>query len=220
MSKSLGNVVRPLEMKKRYGMDTFRYFLLREMAFGQDGVFSMDAFVMRVNADLANNLGNLVSRILAMQKKYFAGVVQPLVGTWAEEDVKLSEMFLQTGEDLRRHMEKLSFHRALESIWTALDRTNQYIVQTSPFLLMKDPEKHARVGEILHHLLEALRTTSNLLAPFLPETAREIRSLLAMPEDTSTGEIPWGSFYQQGHRVRPPKVLFPRIEEDTVDQEI
>ena len=220
MSKSLGNVVRPLEMKKRYGMDAFRYFLLREMAFGQDGVFSMDAFVMRVNADLANNLGNLVSRILAMQKRYFEGVVQPLEGPWAEEDVKLSEMFLQTGEEIRRHMERLSFHRALESIWAALDRTNQYIVQTSPFLLMKDPEKHTRVGEILHHLLEALRTTSNFLAPFLPETAREIRSLLAMPEDTSTGEIPWGSFYQPAHRVRPPKVLFPRIEEEAVDQEI
>ena len=117
-------------------------------------------------------------------------------------------------------MERLSFHRALESIWAALDRTNQYIVQTSPFLLMKDPEKHTRVGEILHHLLEALRTTSNFLAPFLPETAREIRSLLAMPEDTSTGKIPWGSFYQPAHRVRPPKVLFPRIEKETVDQEI
>ncbi len=212
MSQSLGNVIRPLEMKKRFGMDAFRYFLLREMVFGQDGTFSMDAFVMRVNADLANNLGNLVSRILAMQKRYFDGVVQPLGGSWSEEDVKLREVFLQAGEELRRHMERLYFHRALESVWAALDRANQYIVQTSPFLLMKDPERRARAGEILHHLLEALRMTSNFLVPFLPETAKEIRSLLAIPEGPSTAEVPWGTYFQPAHIVRPPAMLFPRIE--------
>jgi methionyl-tRNA synthetase len=212
MSKSLGNVIRPLEMKKRFGMDAFRYFLLREMVFGQDGTFSMDAFVTRVNADLANNLGNLVSRILAMQKKYFDGVVQPLGASWSEEDIKLREVFLQAGEELRQQMERLYFHRALESIWAALDRTNQYIVQTSPFLLMKDPQRHARAGEILHHLLEALRMTANFLVPFLPETSQEIRSLLAIPEGPSTDEVPWGAYYQPGHIVRPPAILFPRIE--------
>ncbi|MFQ5849180.1 MAG: methionine--tRNA ligase [Candidatus Binatia bacterium] len=217
MSKSLGNVVRPLEMKKRYSMDAFRYFLLREMVFGQDATFSMDAFVTRLNADLANNLGNLVSRVLAMQEKYFDGVVQPLGEPWTKEDVMLREAFLHAREDIRRYMEGLYFHRALESIWGALDRTNQYIVQTSPFLLIKDPQKRTRVGEILHHLLEALRMTSGLLAPFLPETAKEIRSLLAVPEDAPTGEVPWGSFFQPAHRVRPPKVLFPRIEVEIVE---
>ena len=213
MSKSLGNVVRPLEMKERYGMDAFRYFLLRDMVFGQDAVFSLESFVTRINADLANNLGNLVSRVLAMQKKYFGGKVQPLGEAWAEEDQKLREGFLHTGGEIHRHMEGLYFHRALESIWGALDRTNQYIVRTAPFVLMKDPNNAKRVGEILHHLLESLRMTSEFLVPFLPDTAEEIRSLLIIPEDTAAEKIPWGSLFKPDHQVRPPKVLFPRIED-------
>lgn len=213
MSKSLGNVVRPLEMKERYGMDAFRYFLLRDMVFGQDAAFSLESFVTRINADLANNLGNLVSRVLAMQKKYFDGKVQPLGESWAEEDQKLSEGFLHTGDEIHRHMEGLYFHRALESIWGALDRTNQYIVQTSPFVLMRDPKNAKRVGEILHHLLESLRMTSEFLIPFLPDTAEEIRSLLAIPENTAAEKIPWGCLFKPDHHVHPPKVLFPRIED-------
>lgn len=212
MSKSLGNVVRPLEMKERYGMDAFRYFLLREMVFGQDATFSLDAFVTRVNADLANNLGNLVSRVLAMQEKYFAGAVQPLGRVWAKEDQELRDTFLQAEEDLRRHMAELHFHRALEAIWAAIDQTNRYIVQTSPFVLIKDPEKRARVGEILHHLLEAIRMAARLLSPFLPETAKEIQTLLGVSRETSGQPSSWGEFFLAGHKVNPPKVLFPRIE--------
>ncbi|HEU4340730.1 MAG TPA: methionine--tRNA ligase, partial [Candidatus Binatia bacterium] len=160
MSKSLGNVVRPLEMKQRFGMDAFRYFLLREMAFGQDAKFSEEALVTRVNADLANNLGNFVSRVLAMQDKYFGGVVQPLGADWPSEDVKLRDAFARAEFDLKSQMEELQFHRALEAVWGALDHANRYIVQTAPFTLIKEPAKQARVGEVLHHLLEALRTVS------------------------------------------------------------
>ena len=212
MSKSLGNVVRPLEMKERFGMDAFRYYLLRDMVFGQDAVFSLEAFVTRINADLANNLGNLVSRVLAMQQRYFKGSVQPQGEHGAEEDGTLRETFWETGENIRRHMEGLQFHRALESIWFSLDRTNQYVVQTSPFVLIRDPDKRPRVGEVLHHLLEALRRTADYLAPFLPETAREIRSLLGIPEDTATVNVPWGFYFHPGHQVKAPKTLFPRIE--------
>ncbi|MCZ6623704.1 MAG: methionine--tRNA ligase [Deltaproteobacteria bacterium] len=212
MSKSLGNVVRPLEMKNRYGMDAFRYFLLREMVFGQDATFSLDAFVTRVNADLANNLGNLVSRVLAMQEKYFAGVVQPLGPVWAKEDQELRETFLRAEKDLKRHMVELHFHRALEAVWGAIDHANRYIVQTSPFVIVKDPEKRGRVGEILHHLLEAIRLAAHLLLPFLPETAKEIQTLLSVSEEASSHPSPWGEFFLAGHKVKPPKVLFPRIE--------
>ena len=212
MSKSLGNVVRPLEMKERYGMDAFRYFLLREMAFGQDATFSLDAFVNRVNADLANNFGNLVSRVLAMQEKYFAGAVQPLGSEWAKEDVELCDKFRQVEEELKLHMESLQFHRALEAVWAAIDHANRYIVKTSPFVLFKDTEKRGRVGEILHHLLEAIRTTTRLVAPFLPETSKELQRLLAIPESASNFQAPWGSFFVPGHKVLQPKVLFPRIE--------
>jgi methionyl-tRNA synthetase len=212
MSKSLGNVVRPLEMKARYGMDAFRYFLLREMAFGQDAAFSLDALVSRVNADLANNFGNLVSRVLAMQEKYFSGVVQPLGGEWAKEDMELRDKFLQAEEELQQHMQTLQFHRALESLWAALDHANRYTVQTSPFVLYKDPEKRGRVGEILHHLLEAIRTTARLIGPFLPDSAKELKRLLAIPEGATNPDAPWGGFFAPGHKVMPPKVLFPRIE--------
>ena len=171
MSKSLGNVIRPLDMKERYGMDAFRYYLLREMVFGQDATFSLEAFVNRVNADLANNFGNLVSRVLAMQKRYFGGVVQPMGDGARAQDREIEGSLSDGGRQRgKRHMEEMAFHRALESIFVALDKTNQYIVQTAPFTLVKEPDQKARVGEILHHVLEGVRITGELLAPFLPET--------------------------------------------------
>jgi methionyl-tRNA synthetase len=210
MSKSLGNVIRPLDMKARFGMDAFRYFLLREMAFGQDAKFSEEALVTRINADLANNLGNLVSRVLAMQEKYFGGVVQPLNGAWAAEDADLRDRFAQAEIDIRSSMIDLQFHRALESLWSALDHANRYIVQTAPFTLIKEPAKQARVGEVLYHLLEVVRTLARLLAPFMPDTARALRDLLALNDNAL--RAPWGEGFAAGHTVQPPKVLFPRIE--------
>jgi methionyl-tRNA synthetase len=210
MSKSLGNVIRPLEMKARFGMDAFRYFLLREMPFGQDAKFSEEALITRINADLANNLGNLVSRVLTMQQKYFAGVVQPLSVSWADEDVKLRDAFAAAESDLKSQMEQLQFHRALEAVWSALDHGNRYIVQTAPFTLFKDPSKHGRVGEVLHHSLEVVRFMARLLAPFMPNTARELRGLLAV--DESGLGASWGQGFAAGHKINPPKSLFPRIE--------
>lgn len=212
MSKSLGNVIRPLEMKGRFGMDAFRYFLLREMPFGQDAKFSEEALVTRINADLANNLGNLVSRVLAMQQKYFAGVVQPLSATRAPEDTELHDRFVKAENDLKGYMAELQFHRALESIWSALDHANRYIVQTAPFTLVKDPAKQARVGEVLHHLLDVVRTLSRLLAPFMPDTGNELRQLLALDDAAPSYAAPWGKGFSAGHKINPPKVLFPRIE--------
>src|SRR5258706_3484153 len=139
MSKSLGNVIGPLEMKQRFGMDAFRYFLLREMAFGQDATFSEDAFVTRVNADLANGIGNLVSRTLAMQQRYFGGAVQPL-GEWTAEDRELAAAFAAARNEVRAFTEQLAFHRALEALWRAIDQANKYITTTSPFTLAKAPD--------------------------------------------------------------------------------
>jgi methionyl-tRNA synthetase len=212
MSKSLGNVIRPLEMKGRFGMDTFRYFLLREMVFGQDATFSLEGFITRVNADLANNLGNLVSRVLAMQQRYFGGEVQPLGSAWSLEDRELKEVFVRADVDMRRHMNELHFHRALEALWAAIDHANRYIVQTSPFVMFKDPEKRPRVGEVLYHLLEAIRTTAHLTSPFLPETSAEIRRLLDLTDEAWDRSPPWGEGFLRGHKIRSPKVLFPRIE--------
>jgi methionyl-tRNA synthetase len=211
MSKSLGNVVRPLDMKARYGMDAFRYYLLREMAFGQDADFSEDALVTRLNADLANGLGNLASRVLAMQQRYFGGVVQPRMPDGA--DAALAGAFALARRELESHTAELAFHRALESLWRALDHANKYVVETAPFTLWKDPAKRPRVGAILHELSEALRITAQLVEPFLPETSRRLVALLGLaPESVGKLDLPWGSAFSAGHRTLPPEPLFPRVE--------
>ena len=216
MSKSLGNVIHPLEMGARYGMETFRYFLLREMAFGQDADFNADAVVTRANADLANNLGNLVSRTLSMQQRYFTGVVQPL-GAATAEDQGLIAAFAEAYRTVPRLTEDLALHRALEALWRAVDHANKYIVVTAPFTLAKDPAQRPRVGTILHHLLEALRTTALLLTWSLPETSAHIQRLLGLESTTVLpAELGWGTHFAAGHHTQPPVALFPRIETPAV----
>jgi methionyl-tRNA synthetase len=211
MSKSLGNVVRPLDVKFRYGMDAFRYYLLREMAFGQDAEFSEDALVTRLNADLANGLGNLASRVLAMQQRYFGGVVQPRAPEHADE--ALAAAFAAARAELDAHTADLAFHRALEALWRALDHANKYVVETAPFTLAKDKSRLPRVGAILHELSEALRATAQLVEPFLPDTARRLIDLLGLPaERLGDLDLPWGAAFAAGHRTRPPEPLFPRVE--------
>jgi len=212
MSKSLGNTVSPLEMKERIGMDAFRYFVLRESVFGQDADFREDSLTARYNADLANNLGNLVSRVLAMQQRYFAGVVQPLRGEWPKEDQELRDKFAQAETELKRYMAELQFHRALESVWAAIDHVNRYIVQTAPFTLFKDPAQRRRVGEVLYHLLEAIRQLSRLLVPFMPDTAKELQQLLGLKEKDPAYRAVWGQGFSPGDKINGPTVLFPRIE--------
>jgi methionyl-tRNA synthetase len=212
MSKSLGNTVSPLEMKKKIGMDAFRYFVLRESVFGQDADFRQESLTARYNADLANNLGNLVTRVLAMQEKYFGGVVQALSAHRTREDQELISAFARAESDMRRYMSELQFHRALEAIWSTVDHANRYIVQTAPFTLFKEPAQRPRVGEVLHHLLEAIRVLSELLAPFLPDTGRQLRELLGLSQASATVKVSWGQTFSSGHRVNGPKVLFPRIE--------
>jgi len=214
MSKSLGNTVAPLDVKARIGMDAFRYFLLRESVFGQDPDYRNDSLITRYNTDLANNFGNLISRVLTMQQKYFAGEVQPLSAAWAAEDTELRDKFARAERELHSYMAELQFHRALEAVWSALDHANRYVVQTAPFTLIKDPAKQPRVGEVLHHLLEVVRTLTRLLAPFLPDTAKELRALLGLADDGGSLSAPWGQGFAPGHKIRPPKVLFPRIESE------
>jgi methionyl-tRNA synthetase len=212
MSKSLGNVVRPLEMKERYGMDAFRYVLLRESVFGLDADFREEALVTRINADLANNLGNLVSRTLSMQQRYFKGVVQPRSAP-RPEDEALRASFEAAAVEVEEQVGALMLSRALEAIWRASDHANKYIVETAPFTLAKDPAQQARVGTILHNLLEALRVTAQLTAPFLPETAERIRELLGLPSGALALPGPvWGEAFPSGHVVQAPVALFPRID--------
>jgi methionyl-tRNA synthetase len=212
MSKSLGNVIRPLDVRERYGLEAFRYFLLREMAYGQDATFTEDALVTRINADLANNLGNLVSRALAMQQKYFQGTVQPLGARQADDDHLISA-FANALREVPALIEKLAFHRALEALWKAIDQANKYIVVTAPFTLAKDEAQKPRVGSILHHLLEVLWHSALLLRGPLPQTSDRIFALLDVePPDELPTELAWGRHFESGHQTKAPEVLFPRIE--------
>jgi methionyl-tRNA synthetase len=212
MSKSLGNVIRPLEMKALYGIDTLRYFLLREMVFGQDASFSEDAFVTRANADLANNLGNLVSRTLSMQQRYFDGAVQPL-GTRTAEDEELIAAFETAYREVPQFMRDFAFHRSLEALWRAIDQANKYIVVTAPFKLAKDESQRARAGSILHHLLEALHAAALLLTWSMPDTSARIFELLGAAQPARLPDaLGWGTHFPSGHTTQRPVVLFPRIE--------
>ncbi len=217
MSKSLGNVVRPLDMKTRYGMDVFRYYLLREMAFGQDAVFSDTALVARVNADLADNFGNLANRVLRMQQRYFAGEVQALAAEPRPEDVALRAAFATARQELATHMNAFAFHRALEGIWQAMGHANQYVQATAPFRLAADAATRPRAGHILHELLEALRVAAELAEPFVPESARRLWSMLGLSgEPRLAGSPPWGQAFPPGHFTATPQILFPRIETETL----
>jgi len=212
MSKSLGNVVRPLDMKARYGADGFRYYLLREMAYGQDAEFSEAALVTRLNADLANGLGNLASRVLSMQQRYFAGLVQPRAPEPVDEG--LVAAFARARRELDGHVAEFAFHRALEALWRALDHANKYVVETAPFTLAKDPARRPRVGAVLHELCEALRVTAQLVEPFMPETAVRLTGLLGLPAARLADlDLPWGAAFSTGHRTAPAEALFPRIED-------
>ena len=212
MSKSLGNVISPLAMKEKIGLDAFRYFLLRESVFGQDADFREESLHARYNAELANNIGNLVSRTLAMQDRYFKGVVQPCTEPTPEIDQKLAAAFAQAAIEVEQHVTNLSLSRALEAIFRATDQANKYITETAPFTLAKDQAALPRVGNILHNLLEALRVSAQLLTPFLPDTCEKIFTLLALPPELKTAyDLPWGKAFIPGHQVQKPQPLFPRL---------
>jgi methionyl-tRNA synthetase len=208
-SKSSGLTADPLEYEKTYGKDALRFFFLRDGVYGLDVDFSDERLTERYNADLANDLGNLTSRVLSMAQRYFGGEVKAESGV-TDEDRALADVFAAIPAKVALQTEELAFNRALEVIWQALDGANKYIVATSPFTLAKDPAKLPRVAEILATLLECLRVSADTLAPFMPSTAPRILELLGV--DEATARAPFGQGIKPGHRVKAPVPLFPRIE--------
>ena len=175
MSKSKGNVIDPLILKKHFGKDAIRYYLLKEIPFGQDGNFTNETFINKINSDLANDLGNLVSRTSAMIGRYFDGII-PEPSQKEDIDDKLIKLALSAPKNIMDYMDKLRIPEALECIWTLVRRANKYIDETSPWILAKDESKRERLGTILYNLTESLRFISVLLSSFLPETSCKINS--------------------------------------------
>ncbi|HEX3029837.1 MAG TPA: methionine--tRNA ligase, partial [Clostridia bacterium] len=213
MSKSKGNVVDPMILIQKYGLDAIRYFLLREVPFGSDGVFSNEALINRINSDLANDLGNLVSRTVAMIDKYFDGTL-PAERESGEFDEDLKKIVMETPVKVEELLDKLQFSSALTEIWKVISRTNKYIDETMPWVLAKDEAKKPRLAEVMYNLAESLRIVSILIQPFMPETPGKIWHQLGMDKgaltDWESAKI-WGQ-YPSGIKVNKGEIIFPRID--------
>ncbi|PTX55224.1 methionyl-tRNA synthetase [Melghirimyces profundicolus] len=223
MSKSKGNVVDPIPLVDRYGLDPVRYYLLREVPFGSDGVFTPEGFVERTNADLANDLGNLLHRTLTMVKKYAGGVVpKPLEDTTAGDE-KLKLLAKETVQKVEAAMDKMKFSVALVSIWELVRGTNRYLEATMPWELAKAPEKKEVLGSVLYHVVESLRMVSILIQPFLVRTPLRMWELLGL--DAASEAVSWESLYRfgsypAGTKVKKAKPLFPRLDVEEEAKEI
>ncbi|MFH2011312.1 MAG: methionine--tRNA ligase [Pseudomonadota bacterium] len=214
ISKSLGNTVKPLSLKDKYGLDAFRYFLMREMVFGLDANFSENALVNRLNSDLANDLGNLVSRSSAMVIKYFKGVLHKPV-RYFETNERLSDDATKTIEEVISQMDQLAFSKALIAIWGFISSVNKYIDETSPWALAKNEEQSGRLEAVLYNIIEALRVITVLIFPFMPTTAEKIWTSLGIKVDLNAQRLEdikgWGKI---GENVTLSKIepIFPRVE--------
>ncbi|MFU0825769.1 methionine--tRNA ligase [Clostridium sp.] len=210
MSKSKGNVVDPVTLVKHFGTDAVRYYLLHEIPFGQDGLYTSEIFIKKTNSDLANDLGNLLNRTIAMINKYFDGVIQAPTAK-EEVDAELIKTALEAPSKVEDRMNALKIPEALDEIWAVVRRSNKYIDETMPWVLAKDEDKKERLGTVLYNLVESLRIISVMLSAFLPETSDKINTQLNVSLAT------WDSIAsfdgtQAGTKVGAGEAIFPRID--------
>ncbi|MHB8138272.1 MAG: methionine--tRNA ligase [Smithellaceae bacterium] len=211
MSKSLGNVVRPLDLKDKYGLDAFRYFLLRDMVFGLDSNFSEEAFVSRLNSDLANDLGNLLSRAITMAIKYCDGKIPAPPAP--DLETSLRAVALKVVADVETSFTDMSLHKALMAIWELISAANKYIVENEPWSLAKDPANQEKLAAIMYRLLEALRNVAILISPFMPQASEKILRQIGLDPSQKfnldmirkNDPLPVGSALIRGES------LFPRV---------
>lgn len=212
ISKSKGNAVDPVILSERYGVDAVRYYLLREIPFGQDGSYSNRAFISRINSDLANDFGNLVSRSTAMCSQYFGGIV-PERGEIEEVDKSLIDVCNGAYEKVAKAMDSLLVPEALEEIWKIIIRANKYIDETTPWLLAKDESKRARLQSVIYNLIEAIRMANVLVSPFLTKSYVEVFKKIGVTDEylEGFGSLEFGAM-RSGAKVEKGEALFKRID--------
>ena len=222
MSKSIGNVVDPIGLIEEFGADAIRYFLLREINLGQDGNFSRDALIQRINSDLANDLGNLLHRTLNMVGKFQQGVVLAPEGR-SEIDASLIEDAMTTVKTFADDMNNMKISHAIKAVWAFISRANKYIDETAPWALAKDESKKQELANTMYNLVEALRIISGLIYPYMPTTAGKLWQQLNLPgtiEELRLTDIEkWGGTPANMH-IGQAQQLFPRIEVEKVEQPV
>ena len=215
MSKSKGNAVYPEMIVERYGLDSLRYYLMRAIPFGNDGIFTPEDFVERVNFDLANDLGNLLNRTVSMINKYHDGVVAPVQGDFDEFDTALKQMAADTIKSYSENMNKFYFSKALDAVWQFISRANKYIDETTPWILAKDEAKATRLQAVMTNLAESLRLIALLIKPIMTKAPVEMFQQLGLDIDNSTMTKRAFGGYDWGNKVsETPTPIFPRLDNE------
>ncbi len=215
MSKSKGNVIYPETVVERYGLDALRYYLMREVPFGSDGVFTPEAFVDRTNYDLANDLGNLVNRTISMINKYFDGKLPEYKGHQNEFDESLEETVKENVRLYEEAMEEMEFNKSLRAVWTIISRTNKYIDETAPWVLAKDESSREALGNVMVHLAENIRISAILLKPYLTHGPKEIFRQMNITDNelqTFDSVFKYGSVSIDEQMVAKPQPIYPRLD--------